>query len=503
MFVLALYPPLAFDETLYHLPTVRSFAQAGSLPFLPALRAPVFPHLDEVLRVPLYLAGGGTATHLVPLLATLVTALLVAVWAGEGRAPGPGKTAAALLLSSPIVISLATSGYVEAVLAMFVTAALFSFSKWDENRETPWLLATALFAGAAADVKYLGLYWLGLLGLAVLVRSRRGERLRSTVLFGAAALATLAPWYGRIVTYTHSPVFPYLPSVFGSTDWDPAPGEVIGLGQRLVDGVRIPWDTLFARERVGFAPPFSPWFALSIPLVLLHATRSRRAAALETAGLSWALTWVWLPHDARYLTLFLPAASVVAASALFETPILRKTLLRSTLVAFLILAPGPAYALYRIARLGPLPSDAASRDAFYARHLPEWGGISFLNGRAAPDDVTFVWGCEHLRYHLRGKVIGDHSGPARYDRIERASSEEDLAGLLDAQRVRYVFVAVGVKTGPLGRGAGPQRFRLLYRDAAVRVYELERAAAAVGAEGLGDPTRPATLPAGREPPEAE
>lgn len=503
LFVLALYPPLAFDETLYHLPTVRSFAQAGSLPFLPSLRAPVFPHLDEVLRVPLYLAGGETATHLVPLLATLVTALLVFVWSGEGRAPGTGRTAAVLLLSSPIVVSLATSGYVEAVLAMFVTAALFSFSRWNGSRETSWLVATALFAGAAADVKYLGLYWLGLLGLAVLAGSRRGERLRSTVLFGAVALVALAPWYGRIVWHTHNPVFPYLPSVFGSTDWDPAPGESARLPQRLFDVVRLPWDTLIARERVNFAPPFSPWFALSIPLVLLHATRSRRAAALVAAGLSWALVWAWLPHDARYLTLFLPAASVVTASALFDTPLLRTTFLRSTLAALLILAPGPAYALHRIALLGPLPSNAASRDAFYGRHLSEWAGISFLNGRASPDDVTFVWGCEHLRYHLRGKVIGDHSGPARYDRIERASSEENLAELLAAQRVRFVLVAVGAKALPLGRGAGPSRFRPLYRDGAVRVYELDRAAAAAGAKRPAEPARPAALPAAQEPPEGE
>src|SRR5438067_2511808 len=36
--VLALYPPIAFDETLYHLPFVRAFARDGALRFLPDLR---------------------------------------------------------------------------------------------------------------------------------------------------------------------------------------------------------------------------------------------------------------------------------------------------------------------------------------------------------------------------------------------------------------------------------------------------------------------------------
>lgn len=477
LFVLALYPPLAFDETLYHLPTVKSFAESGSLPFLPSLRAPVFPHLDEVLRVPLYLAGGDTATHLVPLLATLVTALLVFAWAGGGSGSGSGSgaggTAAALLLSGPIVVSLAVSGYVEAFLAMFVTAALFSFSRWDASRELPWLLATAVFAGAAAGVKYLGLYWLGLLGLAVLVRSRRGERLRHAALFGAASLAALAPWYGRILFYTHSPLFPYLPSVFGPTEWDPVPGESLGLRRRLLDVLRVPWDTLFARERVNSAPPFSPWLALSIPLVLLHAKRSRRTAALAAAGFSWALVWAWLPHDARYLALLLPAASVATATALHESPLLRAGFQRPILAALLILAPGPLYALYRIVLLGPLPTNAASRDAFYSRHLPEWAGISFLAARAAPDDVTFVWGCEQLRYHLRGKVIGDHTGPAHYARIERTRTAVELAELLRAHHVRTLLVASRASAPQLGEGAGTAPFRLLFRDAAVRVYRLD------------------------------
>ncbi|HEV7517719.1 MAG TPA: hypothetical protein VGR07_15575, partial [Thermoanaerobaculia bacterium] len=49
LFVLALYPPTAFDATLYHLPDARAFARAGALPFLQELRFPVFPQLDEAL----------------------------------------------------------------------------------------------------------------------------------------------------------------------------------------------------------------------------------------------------------------------------------------------------------------------------------------------------------------------------------------------------------------------------------------------------------------------
>src|SRR5438477_4129142 len=58
LFVLALYPPIAFDETLYHLPFVRAFARDGALRFLADLRFPVFPQIHELLCVPVYLLAG-------------------------------------------------------------------------------------------------------------------------------------------------------------------------------------------------------------------------------------------------------------------------------------------------------------------------------------------------------------------------------------------------------------------------------------------------------------
>src|SRR6185436_18319680 len=48
---LALYPPLAFDEMLYHLPFVRAMATSGAISFHPDIRFPIFPQLNEALCV--------------------------------------------------------------------------------------------------------------------------------------------------------------------------------------------------------------------------------------------------------------------------------------------------------------------------------------------------------------------------------------------------------------------------------------------------------------------
>src|SRR5260221_13161798 len=47
LFLVALRPPLAFDETLYHLPFISALARSEALQFQWGIRLPVFPPLHD------------------------------------------------------------------------------------------------------------------------------------------------------------------------------------------------------------------------------------------------------------------------------------------------------------------------------------------------------------------------------------------------------------------------------------------------------------------------
>ena len=112
--LLALFPPIAIDETLYHLPFVQALARSGSIEFLGHLRFPAFPQLHELLCVPVFLAFGDTATHFVSLAEAIVLAVvLLDSPHGDRRA---GILAAALCLGHPIIVQLATVNHVELAL---------------------------------------------------------------------------------------------------------------------------------------------------------------------------------------------------------------------------------------------------------------------------------------------------------------------------------------------------------------------------------------------------
>src|SRR4051812_8455708 len=165
----ALYPPSGFDGTLYHLPYARAFVETGGLPYLADRRFPVFPQANEILFAAVMLFGRDVAAQGVQLFATLLTAALLFLWARRSF-PGlrmAGALAAAIFLGHPLVSYLAGTAYIEPGLTLFVTRGLFAVSRWRETGDRRWLIPAAVLAATAADVKYLGLYFLGAAALLV------------------------------------------------------------------------------------------------------------------------------------------------------------------------------------------------------------------------------------------------------------------------------------------------------------------------------------------------
>ncbi|MEO7794260.1 MAG: phospholipid carrier-dependent glycosyltransferase, partial [Thermoanaerobaculia bacterium] len=175
---LALYPPVSWDDTIYHLPLARSLVEHGRYLFVGNLRLPVFPLLGETLFAPALLCGRASTAHGVSLVATGATAILLLAW-GAGRFAdfrrqnGSLRWAlapAAIWIGQPIVVFYAGSSFIEPLLTLFATASILAFERWRDESKEPgepsdrggrrwaWLLAAGAFAGWAAATKYLGLY---------------------------------------------------------------------------------------------------------------------------------------------------------------------------------------------------------------------------------------------------------------------------------------------------------------------------------------------------------
>jgi len=509
--ILTLYPPTAFDATLYHLPYARAFAASGGLPFLPDLRIPIFPQLLETLFAVLLPFGGDLATHAVALLATILTVALILVW-GRRFSPAAGWIAAAAYAGSPLVIYLAGTAYVEPGLVMFATVALYAAFRWRDGGGPGWLTLAALFAGAAADTKYLGLFVLGLVAMAAMAAvgaspaGRPVSRWRSLARVTLVGAILMVPWYGRIIAATGNPVFPFLPEVFGSSFWNPAtlhpalnlrtlPGE---LAVRLL---RLPWDAVFERHRLGSYPPWSPVFLFALPALLAGAVVHRRVRALLLVAAPYAVVVLSLHPDARYLLLTLPLVCVAVGDGLAwslawlgthppfasgaspasfselerrRPPDEGRVTAGAALLAVAIFLPGWSYSLYCLHRLGPVPARPAEREAFLARSLPVFASIRYLDRVCGSSYTLYAIHAENMVYFAAGRFLGDWTGPASYPRVIPADGDAELLyrRLRSLGADHLLTVEGDPALPPMFTAAFDRLFRLVHADGRARLFAL-------------------------------
>ena len=426
--VLGFYPPTAFDETLYHLPFARAFAASGGVPMLPDLRVPVFPQLSELVFTEVLILADDVAVHGVELLATLASAALLIGWGRRASGPAAGWLAAGVWLGNPIVAHLAGTAYLEPGLALFGAAALYGQERWRESRSRGWLAVAAAGAGAAAATKYLGLAFVGLVLLFVLfpgdagdagkAAARRGRTVRDLLLAALVIAAVAGPWYLRLVYLTGNPVFPYFPGLFGPpTAWAAGWLPPRPLGERLASFVRIPWSVVFDRRAVGSQPPHSPLYLLALPLLAAAAWQDGRVRRLLFSVLVYALLFLLLPPDARYLVVVLPLLSLALGLAAGAFPLSERPRFTALLVLLAFL-PGWLYAGYRLARQGPPPATAEARDRYLAEQLPLWPAVRFLNRTQGSAYTVYAFHAENMVYLAEGRFLGDWNGPDRFGVME-------------------------------------------------------------------------------------
>ena len=487
--LLTLYPPTAFDATLYHLPFARAFAATGSLPFLPAMRIPIFPQLLETLFALLLPFAGDLAAHAVALIATILTASLLLLW-GRRVSPAAGWIAAAAFAGSPLVVYLAGTAYVEPGLVLFATAACYAAARWRDGGGEGWLTLAALFAGAAADTKYLGLLVLASVALAAAVVTPAGPavpRWRRLARVAAAAGIAIAPWYGRIVAATGNPLFPFLPEVFGSSPWSPKGlGPPAGfqrhLGRLALDLVRLPWDVVFARRRLGGYPPYSPIFLLALPALLAAAWRRRRVRLLLLAAAGYAAVVLALLPDARYLLVALPLVCLAVGESL-AAPLTARAHRRrldgrpaaaaGMVLALAIFLPGWSYAGYCLYRQGPVPATPAEREAYLARWLPAYPSIRYLDRACGGSYTLYAIHAENMAYFAAGRFLGDWTGPAAYGLILPADGDPlVLYRRLRAIGVDHLLTVAGDRDLPIFSARFASLFQVIYRDGRVCLFAL-------------------------------
>ena len=450
---LPLYPPTAFDATMFHLPLADAIADQGRIDFFEHLRYPVFPALQEVLYAAAMLFHNDVAPAMVHYGSYLLVALLLYSWASWLASPRAALWAALLWLGTPAAMRTASAAYVDCGLTLQVGTAIFALHRYVRRGERGWLVVAAALLGFAAATKYHGHYFVVTLSVAVVVYALLNRRWRDLAWYSVVLLATILPWYGFIYYHTGNPVFPFFPAVFGISPWAYEVGlsaeiamshietgpllllaklallakmllikAALLLDRNLVETLWLPHDIFRAGRYKGF--DLSPLFLFVLPPIAFMAFRLRHVRYFVAIVGLYLVAWAATAKDLRYLLPVLPLVALVGAEGLdrlvdWITP--RNGLAMRRILTLAVTIPLVLQIQQVSARLswsgGRTPTNKVRRERYLTPQLNPYGAIQNLNQLHGANYSLYALFCENMKYFIEGRHYGDWFGPERYGRV--------------------------------------------------------------------------------------
>lgn len=494
--ILPLYPPVAYDGIMYHLPYAKAYVENHGLVFTQYLRFPVSPQTNEMLFTLALLLYDDILAQLIESLMLLTLTLATISFGLRFFSPLSAVWAGAILLSNPVMIWLGASTYVDVGMTLYMMMAVYAFRCWLVGKERRWLILASVCCGLGIGVKLLALFIPLLFGIILLFHSVKQRKLSPLFIFGVVSLVIASPWFVRSLYHTGNPVFPFFDEsfqwLFGGWRRFPIKLSLFGSVSEQWDHVTIrrflllPWKLTFDNPISWARSAIVPVYFFSLPLMIWVAFKNNQVRWLLGVVLAFWVFWFCTLPDPRFIMPILPLLSIVTAVA-FEgalssvLPVLQKLFSgRALAVAgfVLLIPPGWNYAVR--ANPGSLPVTQEQRDAFLTRELPTYPAFQYLNRSRGTHYTVYTLYNARMTYYADGRLIAAIFVPGRYRNVFEGDSK--VGRLRDGQSLYQMMRGLGVDYFMVETNQFPVslpqdnvfkgRFKLVYEQPHLQVFEL-------------------------------
>ncbi len=478
---MCLVPPHQYDSLVYHLALPQAYLRAGQL-FAPAgIVYAHFPQNGEMLFSLALLLGSDILAQMYMWLSTVL-----AIWwvfaLGRREAPMSAVALAAIFIAThSAVLLMASTTYVEPLVMLWITAAVFGFERWRQlapggGGPRGWLILSAIFTGLALGTKYyagIGAAVFGLRLLCALTFDRRKQRAVDLALFIGIVSALFAPWLIKNWVCVRNPVFPFFYEYFENTNtgWNAELaagyfrvlveyGHVGGFFHSLIS---LPILLLHNPLRFGggmdvlgdLGWDISLWL---LPLGAWAASKNKVLRGLLLFCFLWGAAWFSSGVVLRFLTVLVPILALLGACGLVR--------LWDGLARWARWAMAGSLGIMTLAHLflfvfvhavfgsGSTAFGLETREAFLTRRLDYYACADWLRVHAAEHDKILVVGEQRGYYlpidHLPSTV---HMPNLFVRRANSCASPEALLDSLRADGFTRVLI-VPREAARLGSGLG-------------------------------------------------
>lgn len=289
-FAMTWIPPHQYDSLVYHLPLAKEYVRQHGLARVEPLIYMHFPQNGEMLFTLALLMRSDILAQMFMWLS-----MTLSIWwvfeMGKREAPLSAVMLSCVLLATHTsVMLLAGTTYVEPLVMLWTTAAVFSFLRWRQLRvvdreQRSWLALSAIFTGLALGTKYYAGITAALLGSYLGWRVVREKEDRASAaldagLFFVVVTTLFLPWMVKNVVMAGNPLFPFFNYLF--------PAAERGWNAEYASG----YFKAITEYRVG-----SAYFSelLQLPVMLLTNSLRYGRGMDVLGGLGWELLFWSMP----------------------------------------------------------------------------------------------------------------------------------------------------------------------------------------------------------------
>jgi len=447
-FILNLTPPISRDALIHHLAVPKLWLKHGGIYEIPWANYAYYPMNINLLYALCLYFKSDIAPKFIHLAFGMGTGLLVFLYIKQRYDRNLGLLGMVIFITTPIVVWLSTSAYVDLGMTFFTTASVLAFIKWrdSEYKHLKWFLISSLSMGIALGSKYNALIaWFIVIMLLMLsvVRDSRNQpaALRYGILFFVVTSFAASPWYLKNYFQTGNPFYPLFNSIIDSFNQHSVQealqqritqksGQISFFKLREIMYGESFWETLLIPIRMFFQGKdnsyqyfqgsLNPILIIFAPFVMLN----KRYAKDKFVFVFFTVIFIIMAYfltakQVRYILPVLPFLAIIAVMGIkdFLDKLKERTLfdslrfgekIKSIARVFvfasvtILLIFNFVYLKYRIKTINPIPHvlGKETRDAFLKRHLLHYDAVKFINDTFSDEAVVFTMFLGRRGYYL-------------------------------------------------------------------------------------------------------
>jgi Dolichyl-phosphate-mannose-protein mannosyltransferase len=471
--ILNLTPPISRDALIHHLAVPKLWLKHGGIYEIPWANFAYYPmNINLLYAVCLYF-NNDIAPKFIHLAFGMGSGFLIYFYIKPKYSRNWGLLGMVIFITTPIVIWLSTTAYVDLGMTFFSTASVMAFIKWrdSEYKDVKWFFLSGLGMGIAVGSKYNALiawFILNMLLMLSVVRDthRQTAALRYGILFFMITAFVASPWYVKNYLQTGNPFYPLFDGVFKSLNhhltqeaaYRHAIEKTRQIGffklREIMYGESF-WDTLLIPIRMFFQGKdnsyqffqgvLNPILIIFSPFILLKKRYGKDKFIFAIFTVFFIIAAYFLTaKQVRYILPVLPFLAILAVMGVKDIldKLGEKTLYSSlrlgnttkSMVSIFVLASVAILVIFnfiylkdRIKTINPFPYvlGKETREAFLKHHLLHYDAVEYVNHFLPDDAVVFTMFLGRRGYYLDRAYKNDASfGMATLKHMINTSEDE-------------------------------------------------------------------------------